>query len=105
MSARSDLELAASQALYAARLLEAAVHDDGPWAMRWGTIEVPATRRITEDGVVFEATFPDACYLADPGPHLLLLCRGEILGLRVMDHPGDTQFAVLWSLAALRPAV
>lgn len=105
MSVRSDLELVAAQALFAARLLERAVHDEGPWTMRWGTIEVPATRTVTEAGVVFEAEFPQLCYLEPPGPNVLLLCRGEVGGIRAVDHPGDTAFVIVWSLTSAQASV
>lgn len=97
-----DLELEAAQALFAARMMVAALHDDGPWTMQWGPVTVPATREVTETGVVFTATFPDACWLEPPSSGVLIRCRDEVMGMRRMDHPGDTQFVVTWELATAK---
>lgn len=101
MDTNPDIELDAAQALFAARMLEAAVHDDGPWTFRWGGIEVPATKEITEDGVVFVGVFPDVCYLSPPDGGLALLCDGTVMGIRQIkegEHPGDTRFVVTWAV-------
>jgi hypothetical protein len=45
--ATPEVELDAAQALFAARMFEAAVHHPGPWTFQWGSIEVPA---IASDG-------------------------------------------------------
>lgn len=107
MDTRPDLELDASQALFAARMLVQAVHDEGPWSFRWGMVEVPAERSLGEDGVTFTGHFPDICYLDPPRDGLVLLCRGEVVGIRPMrdDHPGDTGFTVAWSVIAERKRV
>ena len=95
------LDQVVAQALFAARQLEAALHGSGPWSMRWGTVEVPAERIISEHGVIFRATFPNLCWLEPPGTSILLLQAGELLGIRTIDaHPGDTEFVVSWELAA-----
>ncbi len=99
----ADLDQIVSRAVYSATLLERAVHDRGPWTMKWGPIEVVATRTKHESGVRFEATFPEACWIARPEPCITLLCRGEFAAMRTVDHPGDTQFAVSWDLAAAVP--
>lgn len=95
-----DLERIVSQAVYSASLLERAVHDRGPWTMKWGPLEVVATRTRHEHGVSFEAVFPEACWLARPEPNITLLCRGQFVAMRAVEHPGDAQFAVTWDLAA-----
>lgn len=97
-----DLELEASQALFAARALEAALHDPGPWTMEWGPYTVPAERVLTETGVAFRAVFPETCWIEPPDTGVVLRCRGEVMGLRRIDHPGDTQFIVTWELATVR---
>ena len=95
-----EIELDASQALFAARMLEAAVHDPGPWTFQWGSIEIPAERTITPEGVTFTGTFPDVCYLRRPEGGLLIRCAGAVMGIRRVDdqHPGDTSFVVTWSV-------
>lgn len=102
---RADLELDASQALFAAKMLESAVHHPGPWTFRWGSVEVPATKHFADDGVTFTGTFPDLCWLYPPQDGLLLLCDGVILGMRRMDQdsPGDTGFSVTWDVLTRRP--
>ena len=94
------LERTVSQHLFVAALLERALHDEGPWTMSWGPVEVPAERTVHDSGVLFEATFPEACWLTRPEPCIVLRCRGEIAGLRSVADPGDAAFAVTWDLAA-----
>lgn len=107
MEPTPDLELDAAQALFAARMLEAAVHDPGPWTFCWGGIEVPAEKTFTSAGVVFTGEFPDFCYLTRPEGGLLLRCQGTIMGIRRLDQddPGDTGFTVNWSVLAERHRV
>lgn len=108
MDSNAEIELDAAQALFAARLLEAAVHHPGPWSFRWGTVEVPAVKTISENGVTFTGQFPDLCYLERPQGGLILLCEGVVMGLRSMaadDHPGDTAFQVSWSVLSTRAKV
>ena len=98
-----DLELSAAQALFAARMLEAAAHHPGPWSFKWGEIEVPATKTFTETGVLFTAEFPSLCYLRRPEGGLLILCEGTVMGMRSVsefEHPGDTGFEVRWEIMA-----
>lgn len=108
MDSTPEIELSASQALFAARMLEAAVHHPGPWTFKWGEIEVPAERTISSDGVTFTGRFPDVCYLRRPEGSLLLLCEGVIMGMRSPEeyqHPGDTGFLVRWSVLVHREGV
>lgn len=103
-----EIELDAAQALFAARMLEAAVHDDGPWTFRWGGIEVPASKEITDEGVVFVGVFPDVCWIDRPKDGLAILCNGVIMGIRQPkkgEHPGDTRFVVTWAVLAHRTPV
>lgn len=108
MDSHPEIELHASQALFAARMLEAAVHHPGPWTFRWGGVEVPAERTIDASGVTFVGRFPDLCWLRRPTDGLLLLCDGAIMGMRRIsefEHPGDTGFEVAWSVMARRQRV
>lgn len=100
----AELEQIVSRAVYSAALLERAVHDRGPWTMKWGPLEVVAKRTVHPGGVSFEAVFPEACWIAPPEPNITLLCRGEFVAMRAVAHPGDTAFAVTWDLAATVPA-
>ena len=95
-----EIELDASQALFAARMLELAVHHPGPWTFRWGEVEVEATKEITDVGVVFTGAFPDLCYLHPPEGGLEILCEGRVVGIRPAEHghPGDTGFTVTWEV-------
>ena len=99
------LELDASRALYAARMLEAALHSEGLWEMQWGEVRVPAIREVTERGVVFTATFPSLCWLSPPSEGVLILLDGEVMGMQRVDHPGDTQFVVTWELGTTKVKV
>lgn len=94
-----DLELEAAQALFAARMAVAAVHDTGPWTIQWGDLVVPATRIATQQGVSFIAEFPELCWLTPPTDGAILRCRDQVMAIRRIDHPGDTGFLVRWELA------
>lgn len=103
-----EIELDASQALFAARMLEAAVHAEGEWTFCWGDIEVVAERHITPDGVTFTGTFPDLCYLRPPEGGLEIRCDGRVMGIRPVEHgahPGDTSFTVSWAVVVRRSQV
>ena len=90
---------AAAHGLRTARLLECAVHDEGPWEMAYNGITVPADRMVHGSGVLFSATFPEVCWISVPeDTTAYLLCRGEVMALRQIDHPGDCAFAACWSL-------
>lgn len=108
MDSRPEIELHAAQALFAARMLEAAVHDAGPWTFRWGGIEVPAERTLTDEGVVFTGRFPDVCWLRRPTDGLTILCDGTVMGMRRVEeteHPGDTAFVITWAVMPRRARV
>jgi hypothetical protein len=108
MDLHPDVEIDAAQALFAARMLEAAAHDNGPWTFRWGGIEIPAERVLADDGVHFSGTFPDVCWLDRPTDGLTILLRGEVMGIRRIDeveHPGDTGFVVSWAVISRRARV
>lgn len=98
MSTRQTLDTKVAQALYALRGLERALHSAGPFSIRWNGIEVPALREVTDEGVVFRATFPEMCWLDAPDPCLTLLDGGEVVGVKAMGAPGDTGFVVSWTL-------
>lgn len=99
----SQLELLASRAVYASHAFERALHDVGPWVMRWGPHEVSAVRSIHPDGISFEATFPETCWIKRPGTNVTLLCRDKVTAIRGIQFPGDAAFAVTWRLSASSP--
>lgn len=106
MESNPQIELDAAQALFAARLLEAAVHHKGPWEFQWGEIRIPAEKTFTSSGVVFSGEFPDLCWIEPPDGSLLLICDNIIMGMRAIDEgerPGDTGFAVSWKVLLSRP--
>lgn len=93
------LEFAVAQAAFRARQMERALHDRGPWTIQWGAFTVPACRLIGEREIRFLAHFPAHCYLAPVDGPALLLCRGEVVGTKHIEHPGDAEFELEWSLA------
>ena len=92
----ADLERRASQAVHAARLLERAVHDSGPWTMAWGPHEVGVDRIVSQDRVTFYAAFPESCYLERPPATVFLRCDGEDVAVQQVVYPGDGRFFVEW---------
>lgn len=95
----ATLDTLAAQAVFAARALERAVHDAGPWEITWGPHTVPAVREATEESVTFTATFPEHCYLAPIESPATLLCRGEPVLFREIEFPGDQGFTISWVLS------
>jgi hypothetical protein len=92
------LDSTVAQVVFAARLLEKAVHHAGPWAISWGTLSVPAKRVLTDEGVIFAAEFPEVCYLEPVTSPMALVCDGEVVAVREAQHPGDTGFSVDWAV-------
>ena len=105
MLPQPKIEMEAAQALFAARMLVAAIHDVGPWEFRWGSIVVPAEREFVDGGVRFKAVFPDICWIDRPSTGIEILCDGEVMGIRQVAHPGDTEFVVTWDLSTAQVAV
>lgn len=93
-----SLDLVVAQAVRRVRILECAVHDRGPWYLKWGPHYVEAQRTLTATSVVFSATFPESCYLVRPQT-LELYCRDELVSVRALTDPGDIEFDVAWELA------
>lgn len=100
----NTLELAVSGGLMRLHALERALHDDGPWAMDYAGMRVPAVRTVSDDHVLFSAQFPASAGSAPA----FLLCDGEPLPLSLrMDPPDDGQrgpFVADWVLRIHAPA-
>lgn len=88
------LDLEVSKAVMAVHTLERAVHDVGPWFIRWGDEVRQACRQVGSNGVLFTAPF------VGPGAkEATLFCREEALAVReVVYDAGD--FALRWMLSA-----
>lgn len=93
------LDARVAQAVFNARLLEDALHDNGPWTMQWGPHEVPAHRVVRDRGVIFTASFPDSCYLERPPTIVTLRLRGEDRAIKHITDPGDGRFLVDWAIS------
>jgi hypothetical protein len=99
----STLDFAVAQAAFRARQMERALHDPGPWTISWGDCEVPASRLIGRNRIVFLAHFPARCHLAVPEPLAILQCAGDLIGTQEIEFPGDGEFELEWTLAIEQP--
>lgn len=91
-------DLAVARAVMAARQIERALHDDGPWTIRFNDVDYPAVRWIGEDRVIFRAHFPDACWLSDEQVFVDLMCRDDVVGTRLIE-PVDGESSIEWVFA------
>ena len=98
------LDFAVAQAVHRARLIERALHDRGPWEIAYGPCSVGALKAVLDDRVVFLARLPEMCWLTEPDPYLSLLCRGEVVTVRPIDHPGDGTVDVRWEMTLAQPS-
>ena len=92
------LDTFVAQIAFRARLLERAVHDDGPWTIRFEAgkllCEVPAQREFLEDGVAFHADFPALMEMDGP---FHLCWKGEAYSSKVMTAH-EVPFRVNWAI-------
>lgn len=83
-----SIDLAVSRAVAAARALEMAVHDEGPWSLELAGMIVPVRREIDE--MLLEATFTGTFPYTTGGP-ATLRCRGEYVRMvgpfDAVEHP------------------
>lgn len=93
-----SLDSTVAQVVFAAKRLEKAVHDPGPWTLTWGGRTVPARRFQTDTGVIFCGQFGEHCHLVEPPPEVILECAGETIGVRRIEFPGDGAFDVQWAI-------
>ena len=95
-----NLDVTVAQAVFTTKVLERALHDNGPWTLAWGPFEVPVERQIEGHGVTFLAEFPEHCYLEPPYPVAILRCNNESVAAKTIEFPGDGAFTVEWTLRA-----
>lgn len=89
------LDTLVSQIAYRARLLERALHDPGPWYMRFEGITAPCARAFLDDGVHFHAHFLPP--LADASGKVTLYLRDEPVS--VFDVQASAHgFTVEWAM-------
>jgi hypothetical protein len=84
----------------AAKLLERALHDDGPWTVSIGPLTVPAERLFGADAVTFRAQVPEHCWMGSTPHTATLACAGTVLSAKPIDHPGDAAFTIMWRVSA-----
>jgi hypothetical protein len=85
-----SIDLAVSRAVAAARALEMAVHDDGPWSLELAGMIVPVRREVDELGATFTGAFPHTT-----GGPATLLCRGlyvrTVGPFEAAEHPFEVR--------------
>ena len=83
-----------------AHVIEAAVHDAGPWEIGWGMRVVLAERTVTDNAVTFRAVFeaPIDCVDVGYGTCAWLRLRTEGVAFREVEPPpeGDHEFVITW---------
>lgn len=95
----SDFELAVAQQVARVRLLERALHDDGPWVFRTPHHCDFAAQYIDEEN--HKVLFADTLWTApeNAGETVLeLLCGGQVVSCRTIDLPPGYA-AVEWELS------
>lgn len=103
-------DLAVARAVMAARQVERALHDSGPWSVRVCGQSFPAVRWIGPDRVIFRAHIPDVCWLDgnDDGVRFVdLVCGEDVVGSRQVqfEESGEQDFTWLFSLVEREPSV
>lgn len=103
----AGLELAAASAVARSRLLERAIHDEGPWEILVNfRYPVEVRRAVLHDRVVFSGYAPGqssrmrGVMIAD------LYCRGDLMSSRAFGHPGPGPYRLVFTIGAqlLEPA-
>lgn len=96
MDRMSDLDALASRAVFAAKLLERAIHDDGPWTIQIGEQDHPAEREFTNTGVLFNAVFDLSA--SDEPVLAVLRCAGRTMDVKPISVTGGN-FALSWAVS------
>jgi hypothetical protein len=98
----TTLDIVASRAVYAARLFERAVNDDGPWFIEVAGVKFPAHKSFDQTKVAFTVNAPPLP-IGD-GETVALYCRDELLSVQQARDIGFVGFIqVEWALE-LTPA-
>lgn len=98
----ASLDHIVAVAVRTSRLLERALHDSqARWEIGYGHAEwvFPARREVTSEGVTFSADFPSICWIGEPDRGAFLVCDGEMVAAKDLEHPGDGAFTIEWRLA------
>jgi hypothetical protein len=91
------LDELAAQLVSRAQLRHRAVHDAGPWAIRWAGQTAPAERVLDEERA--EVRFYAWLAGGDTGPSAAeLTCAGVSLSCREIEMPPVGRFRVEWVL-------
>lgn len=98
----TTLDIVASRAVYAARLFERAVHDDGPWYIEYSGVRFPAHKSFTQSKVLLTIGAPPLPF--EEGAVVSLYCRDELLSVQQAQDIGFVGFVQIeWALE-LNPA-
>lgn len=93
-----SLDLAVARALHGALVLERALHEPHGWSIAIGGVNLPVTRTVENDGVVFRTVLPDLGPSV-PADHVELHHHGVLQAVRPFtppfeDGPYDVTFAL-----------
>lgn len=94
------LDTAVSRAVHRARLLERALHDDGPWAIEYGGQSLPASKVYCASHIHLQAQIPTQCWIVDPDGIAVLTLRGEPQSVQQIGIVGDGGHDIDWILHA-----
>lgn len=96
MSDMQNLDVLAARAVFTAKLLERALHDDGPWTIQIGEHEHPASREFTDTGVLFSVVFDLPA--SDEPVIATLRCAGVTQDVKSVSLVGGN-FALSWAVS------
>lgn len=93
----TTLDLVASRAVYAARLFERAVNDDGPWLIEVAGVKFPAHKSFDQSRVAFTVNAPPIPI--EDGDMVSLYCRDELVSAQQAQDIGFVGFLQIeWAL-------
>jgi len=93
----TTLDIVASRAVYAARLFERAVNDDGPWYIEYAGVRFPAHKSFDQTRVLFTVKAPPLPF--EEGAVVALYCRDELLSVQQSQDIGFVGFIQIeWAL-------
>lgn len=92
------LDARVSQAVYAASLLEKALHNPHGWSIRLGNFDLPVTRVVHENGVRFTTPAYDLCHLHRDPMNVSLCFGGRVVASKTIEVPSDGGMSVRWDV-------